>query len=797
MSLLNWYFRASLAILCLAFIPLQASASDWQLTLNSTGHGLYDIWGLSPTDMFVVGQHGTFMQGSDSSWLNIANNPKASDSYANYMSLWGTSSSNIYIGGGYWNGPNNGKGFLLHYDGSAVSVVADNLPNHILSVSGTGTSDIWAAGGLNSTPLAMHFNGSAWTQQTWGSTKPGEITSVWGTSPSNVYAICGDSSPKGQIWHYNGSSWAQQTYTSTIGYKLWGTDANNIFAVGNMSPNVYHYNGTTWGTLNSGTSSHLFGVGGAGPNDIFVGGENGVVRKYNGSTWTTMSSGTGGMIQDFASPSSNDVFAVTDQGSVLHYVRVPSQNPNGPEPPTPPVYSGSSQLEVFDRPSMTFKPVGTNLGLFDASKPTIVLVHGFNPGTAASINEDTNGYTYMSCVSTTGGACGLARLGNRDDINVLAWDWMPEAQGNPFNPIDWQRVCSRVPGQASVLANSLANLKLSKSSYDQPIQFIGHSAGGGVVARAALLLENSGSGLNGQIDQVTIFDSFGFLNSTVTDLANKGVWVDNYYSALGNARGVGRASVCNVSFVPGLSINPLDLFDNHGYPMGWYFGWPVGSYPATQGTIDSAGNMKSYVTCGASWSNILAGGTSQTRAGASGVTWVMADNSEPYNLLTAEAFEALLVHKILPLVDVKAKGEAYFTEHNSQQYCQMVTHSPVYVYKDITFDMNAEGLSFEFLMGTPEPDDVFALYFGDTPLFVFYGSEFPDGGGFFDSGIIDINQFAGQSGTLTFLYSSSLAGQTAEFGNLELYSTPEPATLSLLALGGLALLRRRRIRSGT
>lgn len=303
------------------YLATAASASDWQLlSKTDTNRMLYDIWGTSATDMFVVGQQGTFMRSSGTSWLDVPNNPKSTDPNAFYTTVWGTSASNIYIGGGYWLGPNDLKGFLLHYDGSAVSVVADNLPNHVLSVWGSGASDVWAAGGYWGTPLAMHYDGASWTQQTWGGTEPGEITSVWGTSSDNVYAICGDSSPKGQIWHYNGSSWEYQTNTGTIGYGVWGTDANNVFAVGNMSPTVAHYDGSSWGNLDSGTSNHLYAVGGTGPQDVFVGGENGLVKEYNGSQWTSLPSTATGHIQGFSSPNSSIVFAVSDTGEILTYV---------------------------------------------------------------------------------------------------------------------------------------------------------------------------------------------------------------------------------------------------------------------------------------------------------------------------------------------------------------------------------------------------------------------------------------------------------------------------------------------
>jgi hypothetical protein len=145
----------------------------------------------------------------------------------------------------------------------------------------------------------------------------------------------------------------------------------------------------------------------------------------------------------------------------------------------------------------------------------------------------------------------------------------------------------------------------------------------------------------------------------------------------------------------------------------------------------------------------------------------------------------------LTLNDAETSASAYLGQHDGRQYAFMVAHSPVYLFKDIALGADVTGLSFTFLMESPLANDTLGVYFGDDLVFAVYGSALGNGGDF-SSGVIDISDHAGQSGTLTFAYYSNAAGQIAGVGDLQLYSVPEPATLSLLALGGLALLRGQR-----
>jgi hypothetical protein len=72
------------------------------------------------------------------------------------------------------------------------------------------------------------------------------ITTVWGSSANDVWAV----GSAGLIYHkVNGGAWTQVTSPTNLGlYALWGAAANDIWAVGN-SATVIHYDGSQWSTV--------------------------------------------------------------------------------------------------------------------------------------------------------------------------------------------------------------------------------------------------------------------------------------------------------------------------------------------------------------------------------------------------------------------------------------------------------------------------------------------------------------------------------------------------------------------
>ena len=129
--------------------------------------------------------------------------------------------------------------------------------------------------------------------------------------------------------------------------------------------------------------------------------------------------------------------------------------------------------------------------------------------------------------------------------------------------------------------------------------------------------------------------------------------------------------------------------------------------------------------------------------------------------------------------------------------CCLTESSPAYLYKWLAISEDVNALSFDFRFVELGDGDFLTLHFGDQLLFIFEGSAFP-GEDFMNSGLLDISEFSGQAGWLTFaLNSEGDANCQIEIDNFEMLSVstvPEAGTVAMFAAGAMGVLgvvRRR------
>jgi hypothetical protein len=156
-------------------------------------------------------------------------------------------------------------------------------------------------------------------------------TSVWASSPSDVFVTGNDQAPCCSpivILHYNGASWTEQFRGDGAGGRLWGNSATELFAAVGSSK-VLHYDGTHW-----------IDVGPAAPNDdfytkymsgwgtsadLFAGGwfeaepPHGLISHYDGTAWVKGQEGHdygyNGLVYKFSGTSPSDVWAIGETTS--------------------------------------------------------------------------------------------------------------------------------------------------------------------------------------------------------------------------------------------------------------------------------------------------------------------------------------------------------------------------------------------------------------------------------------------------------------------------------------------------
>jgi hypothetical protein len=232
-----------------------------------------------------------------------------------------------------------GLTLIEHWNGTAWSIVpspnpATGIPGDtdvLTSVSGTGASNVWAAGWETNEAtdtislLFEHWNGTTWTAVTSPTPLMSEqfATGITAISPTDVWAVGQDETDgtKTLAAHWNGTAWSivptpdinmagDQNFLSGVS----GTGADNVWASGyaiddNLrTPYVLHWNGTTWTMTKVPTlgteGTQLNGVQALSATDAWVVGQtqesNGAIKtlteQFNGTAWTIVTSPDPGKI---------------------------------------------------------------------------------------------------------------------------------------------------------------------------------------------------------------------------------------------------------------------------------------------------------------------------------------------------------------------------------------------------------------------------------------------------------------------------------------------------------------------
>ena len=152
--------------------------------------------------------------------------------------------------------------------------------------------DIWCVGKINASggPYnAAHWDGERWELRRilfkyfcdQPGTFPAPAKSVLALDHDEVFITSGS-----QIAHWNGIKQDGLDCIPISVNKLWGTNKNNIYAVGVLGA-IAHYNGVSWRRIESSTNLGLTDIWGGANNEIYTVGLNygqalGVVLKYDG-----------------------------------------------------------------------------------------------------------------------------------------------------------------------------------------------------------------------------------------------------------------------------------------------------------------------------------------------------------------------------------------------------------------------------------------------------------------------------------------------------------------------------------
>jgi len=265
--------------------------------------------------------------------------------------IWGTSNSDIW--GAYGGAePPFIAGTLVHWDGSQWLLT----PSPSFSVSGlggTGPNDVWAVGsqleGESYRGAIAHWDGRAWSQ---GSSSPVGFAAVWAQSPDNAFAVGGDS-----INHWDGKTWSAMAYDKQVTQKavvamwpecadpspevpfcrlalvdVWGTGANDVYAVSNVPPVILRFDGERWKATEVPTRAADFRMNlqlrASGPGNVFLISYPGLLHHLRGGGWESIALpvGLGGLQSLWAT--STSLFLSGSGGTYrLHLKEVDCKSP--------------------------------------------------------------------------------------------------------------------------------------------------------------------------------------------------------------------------------------------------------------------------------------------------------------------------------------------------------------------------------------------------------------------------------------------------------------------------------------
>ncbi len=176
----------------------------------------------------------------------------------------------------------------------------DDATSQLNDVSILNENDIWAVGSIykaDTTALgytfynAVHWDGNEWQlkripYQFNGHDNYGSFNAIFTFNENDIWF--------GTNIHWDGQQFEQPDVSQLLGWianKMWGSDNNNLYAVGNGG-HIAHFHNGQWSKIESGTTLYLDDIYGNENGDVYVCGGNlstgqGIVLKINNNNTVT------------------------------------------------------------------------------------------------------------------------------------------------------------------------------------------------------------------------------------------------------------------------------------------------------------------------------------------------------------------------------------------------------------------------------------------------------------------------------------------------------------------------------
>jgi len=281
---------------------LRSDGTNWSLMESNTSSNLYAVWGLSSSNVYAVGSSGVIMHYDGSEWSLAHMDPDGET----FLSIWGSSATDIHIGG------QGGK--IIHWNGTDWRIKQSGSNSNIGAMWGFSNEEVYAA---DWTSRVLKYNPPTWYTMQQFDDANYMFNALWGTSGNNLYVAGVPFEGDCQMFHFDGDDWDCIDEIWERVASIWGSAADDIFAVGNAGV-IYYFDGTSWDDTGF---NYIFysGVSGSDSNDVYAVGSYGSLNHYNGSKWSVQS---GTLIWGLAGiwgTDTDNLYAVGQAGAILYY----------------------------------------------------------------------------------------------------------------------------------------------------------------------------------------------------------------------------------------------------------------------------------------------------------------------------------------------------------------------------------------------------------------------------------------------------------------------------------------------
>jgi hypothetical protein len=254
---------------------LHRNANGWSMVDSDSMLGANGIWGSGPDDVWIVyGGNDIVFRWDGTNLLQVETGVRQP-----YFDVFGFGPNDVWL---------VGSDRIVHYDGVSWSVINNDGRPGFTCIWGSAPDDVW----VTDYRLVEHWDGVDWT-----SYYVDELRGIWGSGRNDVWGVgqrdvrCSDHygycETEATIYHWDGIAWERHHFVGqeeAILYDVWGTSANDVWAVGFREwPEkglLVHWDGHGWSEVDSGSMHPLHAIHGTPDGQMWIVGDKGTILRY-------------------------------------------------------------------------------------------------------------------------------------------------------------------------------------------------------------------------------------------------------------------------------------------------------------------------------------------------------------------------------------------------------------------------------------------------------------------------------------------------------------------------------------